>query len=202
MKIKFLLEKKNLRPKDLNRLIKIIKSENSKSILSSLSKKNINRYLSIIINSRNLKLFLIKIKEIEGYAIIANKPHFLINEFGKMEYQIFFDLLGKMKFKTLINLTASKLKIDTFIKSRTNKKNFYDSVNLNLLAISRKLQSRGIGKKFLTYVIKNNGYKSRFISCETDNLRSKNFYMNKLKFKQIGKRIRIPKLMDILIKKI
>ena len=65
-----------------------------------------------------------------------------------MKYQIFFDLLGKMKFKTLINLTASKLKIDTFIKSRTNKKNFYNSVNLNLLAISRKLQSRGIGKSF------------------------------------------------------
>ena len=57
MKIKFLLEKKNLRPKDLNKLIKIIKSENSKSILSSLSKKNINRFLSIIINSRYLKLF-------------------------------------------------------------------------------------------------------------------------------------------------
>ena len=44
MKIKFLLEK-NLRPKDLNKLIKIIKSENSKSILSSLSKK----YKSILV---------------------------------------------------------------------------------------------------------------------------------------------------------
>ena len=73
MKIKF-IRKKNLRPKDLNKLIKIIKSENSKSIL--IYQKNINRFLSIIINSRYLKLFLIKIKEIEGYAIIANKPHF------------------------------------------------------------------------------------------------------------------------------
>ena len=44
--------------------------------------------------------------------------------------------------------------------------------------------------------------KNRILSCETDNNRSKNFYIKKLKFKEIGKKIRFPFFTTVLTKKL
>ncbi|MDA8676663.1 hypothetical protein N9L63_01080, partial [Candidatus Pelagibacter bacterium] len=59
------------------------------------------------------------------------------------------------------------------------------------------------GKKLMEHVIKNKKNKNnKYLSCETDTKRALMFYKKKLNFKYLGKKIRIPKLMNILIKKI
>lgn len=198
-KIIFKLSNNNI---NFKKLIKILKEENKSSILANLSSKNIIRYLQVVINSNNLKLFLIIKRRIIGYAIIAKKPKYLIIEFEKLKYFFLIDLILRLKFMILFNIAVSIFGFDSLFKKRANKKNFYNSINLSLLAVEKRYQSQGLGRKFLKYIIKNNGYNSKFFSCETDNDRSKKFYIQKLKFKTIGRKIRVPKFMDVLIKKI
>ena len=55
----------------------------------------------------------------------------------------------------------------------------------------------------MKHVIKNKKNKNnKYLSCETDTKRALMFYKKKLNFKHLGKKIRIPKLMNVLIKKI
>jgi len=186
---------------ELNKLIKIIKSENRSSILANLSKKNIDRYLQEVIKSKNLKLFVVIKKNIIGYAIIAKKPDFLISDFEKFKYLFFFDLFFSIKFIILFNIVVSKLRLDILFEKISQKKTFLESTNLNLLGIEKEQQSKGIGKNFLKYIFKHSNYKNKYITCETDNSRSKNFYQKKFKFKLIGKKIRFPISMDIMAKR-
>ena len=86
--------------------------------------------------------------------------------------------------------------------SRFYKKIVLNSLNLNLLAIEKRYQSKGLGKKFLKYIFKNSNFKSKYITCEIDNVRSKSFYQKKLDFKNIGKKIRFPKFLDVLSKRL
>ena len=201
-KIKFKTISKPINSSQLNRLIKILKLENQSSILANLSKINIDKYLREVIKSKNLKLFVATKKNIIGYAIVAKKPDFLINDFEKFKYLFFFDLLLSMKFIILFNIVVSKFKLDSLFKKKLQKNIFLNSINLNLLGIEKKHQSQGIGEKFFKYIFKNSNYKSKFITCETDNLRSKSFYQKKFKFKLIGKKIRFPNSMDILAKRL
>ncbi len=113
------------------------------------------------------------------------------------------DLLIKLKLLTLTNVVISKLNIDSLFLSKKNDKLVSESYNLNLLAIERKYQSKGIGKKFLSYIINDiKKKKGKFISCETNDERSNEFYKKKLRFKNIGNKFRFPKLMKIMIKKL
>tara|TARA_B100001063_G_scaffold246332_1_gene285036 strand:+ start:1775 stop:2386 length:612 start_codon:yes stop_codon:yes gene_type:complete len=201
-KINFKIINKPINLSELNKLVKILKLENQSSILANLSKINIDKYLGEVIKSKNLKLFVATKKGIIGYAIVAKKPDFLINDFEKLKYSFFFDLFLSMKLLILFNIVVSKFKLDSLFKKNFQKKIFLNSLNLNLLGIEKKYQSQGIGKKFLSYIFKNSGYKNKYITCETDNFRSKNFYQKKFKFKLIGKKLRFPNSMDILAKKI
>ena len=108
-----------------------------------------------------------------------------------------------MKILTILNLIFLKLNIDNLLISRQNRDIFENSLNLNLLAITKDYQSKGLGKKLMEHVIKNKKNKNnKYLSCETDTKRALMFYKKKLNFKYLGKKIRIPKLMNILIKKI
>ena len=60
----------------------------------------------------------------------------------------------RFKFKTIINIFLSIYKFDLLLISRTNKDYISKSLNLNLLAISKNFQSKGIGKVFIL----NGGY--------------------------------------------
>ena len=86
-----------------------------------------------------------------------------------------------------------------------NKKNkilISKSYNLNLLAIRKDYQSKGIGKIFLNYILQTiKKKKAHAITCETNNLKSNQFYKKKLNFKNIGIRLRLLKIMRIMIKK-
>lgn len=200
--MKFHLVDKNLDKDQFNKILSIIRSENKSSILGNLSPKNTEAYLNIAIEKNNMELFVILNPNIIGYAIVANKPDALIKNFKKLKFKIFVDLFFKLKFLTLINIIFSLLKIDTLFLNKKFKNLIYESVNLNLLAINNKYQGKGLGSSFLKFIIQTTSFKSDYITCETDNLRSTNFYVKKLGFNLIGKKFRVPKIFDVLVKKI
>ncbi len=202
-KIQFKNVKKKLKKRDLKELIFIIRSENKSSILSKLNDENLIIYINEVIYSKQLDLFIAYNKKIIGYAITSSKPIYLSINFKKYQYFFLVDLILKLKILTILNLIFLKLNMDNLLISKKNRVIFENSLNLNLLAIAKKYQSKGIGKKLMEYIIKNKKDKNtKYLSCETDTKRALMFYKKKLKFKYLGKKIRIPKLMNVLIKKI
>ena len=174
-------------------LNKLIKEENPDSILASLNKNLIKKYLEISIKSDNLFFYICEYEnKIIGYAILARQPLFLISEFNVIKYSIFFNLLLNFKLKTIINILLSMSKIDLFFINKENKDIINKTFNLNLLAIDRKFQSKGIGKAFVRNIFedlkKNNSLE--IITVETFNKRAQSFYENKLNFHYIGKKLR------------
>ena len=200
--IRFKKINKKINNFQLKNLTLILKVENKTSILANLSKKNISDYLQEVIISKNLELFVITKKNIIGYALLAKKPEYLINTFERSKFNFFFDLLFNLKFITLFNIFLAKFGFDKITIPAKNRKIFSESINLNLLGIKKDYQSKGIGKDFLKYIFKYYKYKNKYIVCETDNFRSNKFYKKKLNFKSIGKKVRFPKLMDVLAKKL
>lgn len=202
-KIKFKKINNKLNFKSLKKIELILKTENRTSIAANLSRKNFNKYLSLIIKSKNFELFLIFFKKnVIGYAILVKKPIYLIDNFTALKFNFFFDLLLNLNFISIINIILSMFNLDNLIISKTKTKILSESLNLNLLAIEQKYQSKGFGKKFLEYIIKNTNFKSRYLTCETDNSKSTNFYIKKLKFKKIGNKIRFSKTLQVLAKRL
>ena len=199
-KYKFI--KKKLNPKLLDKVISILKTENNSSILANLSNKNIKKYLDIVIHQNNMGLFIIKNSDLIGYAIVSEKPEYLISNFKKLKISFLIDLISRLKILTLINIFLSIIRIDTLFLNSRNKEIIKNSLNLNLLAIEKKYQGVGVGTNFLNFIIKKEKKKSKYITCETNDKRSIKFYERKLKFKTIGLKIRVPSFMSILIKKI
>ncbi len=200
--MKFEKYTKKLKKKDLESLIDIIKQENNESILANLSKSNISKFINQVIISSELNLFVIKKNKIIGYAVVAKKPHFLISNFENLKYYFLIDLVTNLKFITLFNIFLTKVNIDDLFINKKNKILISKSHNLNLLAIEKNHQSKGIGKRFLNYIMKKIKKDAQMITCETNNLRSNLFYKNKLNFRNIGIRIRLPNIMKIMIKKL
>ena len=200
--VKFKKIKKKLKKRELKSLIDIIKQENNDSILANLSEKNISKFINQVIASRELSLFIVKKYEIIGYAVIAKNPHFLIKNFENLKFKFFFDLIINLKFFTLLNIFLAKIYIDNIFLTKNNKILISKSYNLNLLAIRKDYQSKGIGKKFLYHILTTIKKKEAYaITCETNNSRSNQFYKKKLNFKNIGIRLRLLKIMKIMIKK-
>ena len=86
-------------------IFKILREENSKSIISKISKKVFIKYLNLLINSKNIYLFTLTVNEqIAGYAIIAEKPKYLIQDFKSLRFEIFLSLLLKGKLFSLLDI--------------------------------------------------------------------------------------------------
>ena len=185
--------KVSLSPENYLVLNKIIKEENPNSILASLNNNLIKKYLEISIKSKNLFFYICEYNnEIIGYALLARKPSFLISEFKPIKYLILLGLLFSFKVKTIMNIFLSMSKIDLFLISKEKRDIIDKTLNLNLLAIDRKFQSKGIGKTFVLNILedikKNNNLET--ITVETFNKRAESFYKNKLNFHYIGKKLR------------
>ena len=200
---KFLFKKVDkLRDSEIEDIINLVKKENPKAILASLSKKNIKLYLENILNSKNLIIFILKRKnKIIAYSLIAKKPKFLTSTFKKMKFHILFDLIINFQLLKIITIIISYLNFDIFSLSREKKKLINSNYNLNLLAVSKKYQSKGIGSYFLKRVfrlIKN----SKFITVESIDKRAYKFYEKKHNFIFLGEKFRIRKNLRILYKKL
>ena len=192
-----------LSSEDLIFLNDILKKENSDSILANLSMDLLKKYFQTLINSKNIFLFFCKSNNRNvGYAIFTNKPSFLINEFQDLKYSILVNLIYNFKIKAIINILFSVLRLDMIFLGDKKKRIISENLNLNLLAIKSEFQSKGIGKKFveeaIVYLKKNSDCK--FITVETNDNRTEDFYKKKLKFYYIGKKIRFFKNLNIFCK--
>jgi len=203
-KISISFHKNILSEQEIQDIVLLIKSENKDSILSKLSSSIIGEYLNIAIKSDHIFLFSCKIEnQIIGYALLAKKPKYLINEFSNLKFKILFDLLKGIKLFELLNILISLLKLDLLLLKKDKKNLIKNSLNLNLLAIKKEYQSKGIGKFFFYNIIRTiyeNYFKFNLISCEAPSIDSFNFYKNKLNFKLIGKKIRLFKNFFVLLK--
>ena len=180
----------------------ILKKENHESLLSFLSENILKKYFEILIKSKNISLFFCEIdnKDI-GYMVIANSPNHLINDFKSLKFSIFFDLVLNFKIKVLLNILISFFKLDLIFLS--NKKDIiYNNPNLSLLAINAEFQCKGIGKIFIEKVLSEYNFKNRFhqITVETNNLRTENFYKDKVNFVYLGKKLRLFKNLKVFLK--
>lgn len=188
-----------------NKVIHMMKTENEYSLLAKMPEGIINKYFEIVFSSNKLSLFVCFFKdELIGYALLANKPSYLVSEFKSLTASIFFHLISKMKLTLLFDLILAVLKIDTLRINKENKKLLNESLNLNLLAIHKNYQSKGFGKLFLMNIIdelkKEN--KFEFICCETYSYDAEKFYVNKLGFNNIGEKTRFAGTLKVLKKKI
>lgn len=204
-KISIILHKDNLSKNEFKDIVELIKNENEDSILAKLDTDIIKNYLEIAIKSENIFLFSCQIKnKIIGYALFAKKPMYLISEFSKIKFKILFDLIKRVQIFQIINILFSILTIDLILLSKDKKDLIKNSLNLNLLAINKDFQSKGLGKFFSETIIKNiydNYFKFELISVETSSINACNFYTEKLKFKYIGKKIRLFKIFFVFLKK-
>ena len=195
--------KSSLSPTNFIFLYDILKVENPDSILASLSKDLLIKYFGLLTKSKNIFLFLCKYKnENVGYVILSSKPIFLISEFRSLKFLILKELILGLKFKTLANILLSIFKIDLFFLTKTKQDIINNNLNLSLLAIKKGFQSRGIGKEFVLQIIDDLKKEKNFdtITVETPNIDANMFYVKKLDFFYIGKKIRLFKNLDIFQK--
>jgi len=197
--------KKKLKKNDSKKVFNLIKRENIYSILSNFSKKNINIFFDTVLSTNNFYLFLLKKNsKTIGYALFVKNEKFLINTFKNIKFLMLLDLLIKFKLLTLINLFLAFTKLDLILLERNKLKNNKFSINLNLLAIEKKFQSKSYGSFFVKKALRliQKDFKYRTLTCEAPDARSLNFYINNLNFKVVGKKIRLLNNLFLLKKKI
>ena len=188
-----------------SKIISLLREENSDSILAKLSSDNIDSFIEILVRSNKLNLFTCELNnEVIGYATFANKPSFLVSEFYEIKYKIFLNLLINFHFLTILNLLISIVRVDIILLNKTNKQLLESNFNLNLLAIKKEYQSKGIGKLFLEEILKKIKAQNLilYITCETYNDRALDFYIKKCNFEKIGIKLRFFKNLHVLSKKI
>lgn len=186
--------KKKISSKSLNNIINLIKFENKDSILANLSYNLIRDYINKVAFSKNFFLYLLKKKQIiVGYALLVKNQKYLSLIFKKKKLDIIVYLLTNFRFLTLLNLFLVISKLDLLLLKKKRNENSLVSLNLNLLALEKKFQSKGLGKFFLRKVLEmiRIDYKFEILTCEAPNQEVLNFYLKKIKLKQVGKKIRL-----------
>jgi ribosomal protein S18 acetylase RimI-like enzyme len=181
-----------------------LKKENKNSLLVKLSNKLIESYFLKCVFSKNFYLYTFqKNKELIGYSLFASKPSYLFTDLKDLRFKIILDLTLKLNFLTISNLIISYLSLDNFFIKKKNKHLIEKNLNLNLLAIAHKYQSQGYGTFILKSILRSfKNKKFKYVTLETDNIRSFNFYIKKLSFQNIGTKLRFFLTQDVLLKKI
>lgn len=189
--------------KELDIISDLIKKENFESILSNLNKKIIKTYIKIAVNYNDAFLFvLLKNNLIIGYALYFKKETDIFKKFKLIKFDVFINLFFGFKILALLNISLAITKLD-YIFMIFKKKKIKNYVNLNLLAIKNKYQSKGYGKYLIEYSVKKIRKNIRInkIICEAPSQRVLKFYL-KNNFYIIGKKIRLFRLFYILQKRI
>ena len=189
-----------IQTKYLDFLYNVIKKENSEAIISSFSKNLLNQYFEALLNSKNIHLYICELNQKSvGYVILSEKPSYLVSNFKNLRVQILINLITNFNIITLLNLFLIICKVDLALLSSEKRSIINNNYNLNLLAIDRNYQSKGIGKIFMTYVFENLSKMNKLncLTVETNNERTGRFYEKKLGFTYFGKKIRFFKFQKI-----
>ncbi len=182
--------------------IYLLDGEIQDSIFFNLSERLKYEYIKKFIVDKNLYLYGNFLKgELIGCALLAENPGEYLKSFKSLNYKIIFHLIKNLKFITLINIFFVYFKIDIFFLDSNKKIIINKNINLNLIAIKNSFQSKGLGSIFLKRIIddfKNN--KKNSITLEANNIKAISFYKKKMKFREIGYKIRLFKKQTILMK--
>lgn len=188
-----------------SQIVNLIKEGNPESILAKLSSNIVKSYIDILVRSNKLYLITYELKEeVIGYAILADKPKYLISEFKDIKNRILFNLIINFKFLTVLDIIFSLIKIDLIRLNNKNRRILNENLNLNLIAFKNSYRSKGYGAIFLKNVMEEFAKKGTYkiICCETYSNKAEEFYKKKLNFYPIGIKIRIKKNLTVLSKKL
>ena len=178
----------------------IIKNENAISIIAKFSFEILIKYLKICSKSKNIDLYLCMLdNKIVGYSLFALRPKYLITEFKSLNFFLILSLIKKFNFIVLLNVFISYFRLDILFLSSEKKNIIANNLNLNMIAIQKNFQSKGFGEYFLKKIM-NRFYKNRLLTLETFDKRAINFYKNKFKFEEFGKKIRFFKIFSVFKK--
>ena len=186
---------------EISEIADIILLSNQTSLIAKLGKNFVKRFIKLCIVSKNVKLFtLCSDKTNIAYAIFFKKEKLIVQELSKLKYLIILTIILKLKFNLLYNILLIYFRKDISLKSETNTYDIPNSVNLTYLAVKASHRQKGIGRIFIENILKKN-YSNEFISVETDNKKTLNFYTKYLNFKIIGYRKRLNNNLYLLIRK-
>ena len=186
---------------EISEITDIILLSNQTSLIAKLGKNFVKKFIKLCIVSKNIKLFtLCSDKTNIAYAIFFNKEKLIVQELSKLKYLIILTIILKLKFNLLYNILLIYFRKDISLKSETNTYDIPNSVNLTYLAVKASHRQKGIGRIFIENILKKN-YSNEYISVETDNKKTLNFYTKYLNFKIIGSRKRFNNNLYLLIRK-
>ena len=186
---------------EISEITDIILLSNQTSLIAKLGKNFVKKFIKLCIVSKNVKLFtLCSDKTNIAYAIFFKKEKLIVQELSKLKYLIILTIIFKLKFNLLYNILLIYFRKDISLKSETNTYDIPNSVNLTYLAVKASHRQKGIGRIFIENILKKN-YSNQYISVETDNKKTLNFYTKYLNFKIIGSRKRFYNNLYLLIRK-
>ena len=198
--------KGKIKKNELRKIYDLIKEENFKSILSHLNKNLIKKYLRIVANYNGSYIYVLKKKNIIiGYAIYFINEADIIKKFYSLKFEIFKHLFFNLKILVILNIFLAVTRLDLiFLGTKKKNKIRKNYLNLNLLAINKKYQSKGYGNYLIVHPakqIRGKNIKINKIICEAPSKRVLKFYI-KNHFKIVGKKLRMFKNFYILQKHI
>ena len=186
---------------EISEITDIILLSNQTSLIAKLGKNFVKKFIKLCIFSKNVKLFTLSSDKTNiAYAIFFNKEKLIVQELSKLKYLIILTIILKLKFSLLYNILLIYFRKDISLKSETNTYDIPNSVNLTYLAVKASHRQKGIGRIFIENILKKN-YSNEYISVETDNKKTLNFYTKYLNFKIIGYRKRFNNNLYLLIRK-
>ena len=186
---------------EISEITDIILLSNKTSLIAKLGKNFVKKFIKLCIVSKNVKLFTIcSDKTNIAYAIFFKKEKLIVQELSKLKYLIILTITLKLKFNLFYNILLIYFRKDISLKSESNTYDIPNSVNLTYLAVKASHRQKGIGRIFIENILKKN-YSNEYISVETDNEKTLNFYIKYLNFKIIGSRKRFKNNLYLLIKK-
>lgn len=185
----------------ITEIANIISLSNRTSLIAKLGENFVKSFLKLCVRSHNAKLFSLNSnKIIIAYAIFFKKEKLIINELLKLKYKIILTIIFKFKFHLFYSILLIYFNKDLKLISGDKLHKIENSVNLTYLAVKQNHRKKGIGKIFIEDILKKN-FKNEFISVETDNKQTLNFYTKYLNFEIVGSRKRYKNDLYLLLKK-
>ena len=186
---------------DISEITEIILVSNKTTLISKLGENFIKSFLSLCINSQNAKLFTLTSNNTNiAYAIFFKKEKLIVKELLKLKYNILFIIILRFKFNLIYTLILIYFNKD--LKLISDKKNYdiENSANLTYLAVKQSHRNKGIGRFFIEEILKKH-FKNEYVSVETNNKQTLNFYKKYLNFEIVGSRKRYKNDLYLLLKK-
>ena len=187
---------------DFIQISEIILKSNSNTMVAKLGKKFLMKnFLKVCVVSSKLKLIILKENnQIISYCILAKKQKHLNTELGKFKFKILKKIIFSLSFYQLVNVFNIFLNKDLVLENKEMNERVLNSANITYLAVKEKYRNKKIGRNFLETICKKY-IETEFVTVETDNKLTLNFYTKYMNFQIIGYRKRLPKKLYLLSRK-